>query len=99
VLPHRIAGAQGEVAGAVEGPGTAEFRGNGSKLTEVAVAARLADSCRVRIRIAVAKSCAGFENAIVFVSGLEIKVFRINRSIVGRGRLVRAFQTVLLTIC
>ena len=37
---------------------------------------------------------------MVFVSGLGVKVFRINRSIAGRGRLVRAFlKQWLLTIC
>jgi hypothetical protein len=37
---------------------------------------------------------------MVFVSGLEIKVFRIDCSMLGRGRLVRAFlKQWLLTIC
>jgi hypothetical protein len=37
---------------------------------------------------------------MVFVSGLEIKVFRINRSIARRDRLVRALlKPWLLTIC
>ena len=85
------AGAQGGLACAIcRGHVNAEKRGNRSKLPEVAAAVRLADSCQVGIRLAVAKSCAGSERAMVFVSGLEFKGFRNNRSIARRDRLVRA---------
>jgi hypothetical protein len=62
-------------------------------LPEVAAAVRVADSCQVAIRLA----AAGFSG----VTASEIvEVNRVNGSIAGRHRLVRAIHKPrLLTIC
>ncbi len=89
--------AQGELAGA--GPDDRAARRAGSCRIDPAI--WLADSCRVGvgIRLAVAIS-ASYENAMVLVSGLARKVFRINRSIARRDRLgAGVARSWLLTIC